>query len=166
MGKAISSTQAEKTSCIPCNIEDVFTVDLRIVSTGNGDVLHMVRADSSFFTTFGEVYFSELHAKTVKAWKMHTVQTQHLAVPVGEILVVLYDARKESSSYGQILELVLGRQNNYKLLCIPPYVWYGFSNRGDQTALICNCTDIPHAPQEAQQKDKEDAAIPYTWANS
>ncbi len=153
----VSSVAVEKSACA---IEGVFTVDLDIFPTPGGAVLHMLREDFSSTHAMAEVYFSEVAAGAVKAWKMHTKQTQMLAVPVGELLVVLYDDRPESPTYKTLLKVLLGREKNYKRLCIPPYVWYGFFNERQEMALICNCTDIPHDPCEARQKSM-DGSIPY-----
>lgn len=112
---------------------------------------------------FGELYFSEIFAGAVKAWKQHSHQTQHFAVPVGQLKVVLFDDREGSATRGQVQEIVLGRPANYRLLRIPPMIWYGFSPVGDQSALICNCADIPHDPTESIHKPVDTMDIPYTW---
>ncbi len=146
-----------------CAIEGVFTVDLRVIPAEKGAVLHMLRADAPFFSRFGEVYFSEIEPNTIKAWKMHQRQTQRLTVPMGLVQVVLFDARPQSPSYGRVDAVFLGREEHYKLLHIPPYIWYGFKNVGKEKALICNCTDMPHEASESCQKAEDDASIPYIW---
>ena len=65
-------------------------------------MLHMLRCDSTEFTEFGECYFSEVFPGVIKAWKRHRYQTQNLAVPVGRILIVIYDDRPNSISFGQL----------------------------------------------------------------
>lgn len=88
------------------------------------------------------MYFSEVEPGCVKAWKCHTRQTQRFAVPVGQLKIVLYDDRPESPTRGRIMEVLLGRPDNYALLQIPPRVWYGFTAAGSVPAVICNCPDI------------------------
>ena len=34
-----------------------------------GSVMHMMRADSPWFSRFGEIYFSTVKSKVVKAWR-------------------------------------------------------------------------------------------------
>src|SRR5438128_1654836 len=69
----------------------VVSPPLRIIADDRGAVLHMLRADSPFFTGFGEVYFSETRSGTVKPWKRHRRMTQRLAVPVGRMLFAILD---------------------------------------------------------------------------
>lgn len=81
------------------------------------------------------MYFSEVEPGCVKAWKCHTRQTQRFAVPVGQLKIVLYDDRPESPTRGRIMEVLLGRPDNYALLQIPPRVWYGFTAAGSVLRL-------------------------------
>ena len=39
---------------------------------------------------FGEVYFSELRPKSIKAWKYHYKMTLNLIVPLGEVKFVFF----------------------------------------------------------------------------
>lgn len=144
-------------------IEGAVALDLKIVPTAGGPVLRMLRADSPLFVGFGEIYFSEVEPGAVKAWKRHSRQTQVFAVPAGLLRIVLYDDRERSPSRGAVRELLLGRPDHYRLLRIPPLVWYGFRAEGDAPALICNCADMPHDPAESQRRDAGDPAIPYRW---
>lgn len=144
-------------------IDGVLLQDLTIVPAEGGPVLRMLRTDSPLYMGFGELYFSEIEPGCIKAWKCHTAQTQHFAVPVGRIKVVLYDARKGSPTRNRMVEILLGRPDQYQLLRIPPEIWYGFTALGDTTALICNCADLPHDPTEALRKDHDSPDIPYHW---
>lgn len=144
-------------------IDGVLLQDLTILPTDGGPVLRMLRADSPLYKGFGELYFSEIEPGKIKAWKCHTVQTQHFAVPVGRIKVVLYDARKGSPTRNRMVEIMLGRPDQYQLLRIPPEIWYGFTALGDTPALICNCADLPHDPAEALRKEHDSPDIPYHW---
>lgn len=144
-------------------IEGVLLQPLRIIPVAGGPVLHMVRSDSPFFSGFGEVYFSEAIPGHVKAWKLHTRQTQLFAVPAGRLRLVLYDDRPASSTRGTVKELCLGRPDDYCLLRIPPGIWYGFAALGSEKALLCNCADMPHDPTESRHCDPDSPEIPYAW---
>lgn len=143
---------------------------LAIIPTQGGPVLHMLRPGAALFANFsrnfGEVYFSEILPGHVKAWKRHTRQTQHFAVPVGQITIVLYDDRESSPTRSSLRELTLGRPDHYGLLRIPVDVWYGFACRGNAPALICNCVDIPHDPRESITLPASTPSIPYQWQGS
>ena len=144
-------------------IKDVTLTELKQFSDERGSVLHMLRNDDPTFTSFGECYFSEVLPGVVKAWKFHHAQTQHLAVPVGRIKIVIFDDRKSSSSRGNIQVIELGRPESYFRLKIPPKLWYGFTCISDKPSLLVNCVDIPHDPQDSQIRVENDVSIPYEW---
>ena len=98
------------------NIEGVEIIALKIINNEDGDTLHILRNDSYMFKKFGECYFSELNSSSIKAWKKHKLQTQNLVVPVGLISIVIYDDRKNSNSYKKLLNVKLGKHENYNLL--------------------------------------------------
>lgn len=148
---------------LPSPIEGVWSVPLRVIPTDGGNVLHMIRADSPYFTGFGEMYFSEVLPGGIRAWKCHTRQRQLFAVPVGQMQVVLYDDRPTSPTCGAFAEYVLGRPTGYALLGIAPGVWYGFRAVGDGPALLANCADMPHDPEEALRLPHDTPCIPYVW---
>lgn len=158
----------EKMTAQDVGIAGALLQQLKIILAEGGPVLHMLRPDSpllpDFSKGFGEIYFSEVLPGHVKAWKRHTRQTQHFAVPSGLLKIVLYDDRPDSETRGVLCELALGRPEHYGLLRIPVNVWYGFTAMGDGPALICNCADIPHDPAEGQRLPADDPSIPYTWS--
>ena len=144
-------------------IEGVTFTKLRQIDDERGAVLHMFRSDAPEFTRFGECYFSEVHPGSIKAWKRHRIQTQNLAVPVGRIRLVIFDDRKQSTTRGQVQENELGRPDAYLRIQIPPDLWYGFRCIGTTTALLANCTDLPHDPLESEVSPINDPMVPYKW---
>ena len=145
------------------DIEGIHLFELKQILDERGSVFHMLRNDDSVFMNFGEIYFSEVVPGAVKAWKYHRMQTQNLAVPIGQIRVVIYDDRKTSSTRGNIQVLELGRPDSYLRLTIPPGLWYGFACIGETPALLANCADMPHDPSESERKSESDPSIPYNW---
>lgn len=143
-------------------IQDVIFESRKVIADDKGDVRHMLKCSDEVFKQFGEVYFSFIKPHCVKAWKKHLKQTQHFSVPVGNVKVVIYDDREHSSTYQQREDYMLG-SDRHQILCIPPQVWYGFCSMDDKQALIVNCTDLPHDPDECVRKDCRDTSIPYQW---
>lgn len=131
-----------------------------IVPAMGGPVLHLLRGPGLNDLAKGEIYFSEVLPGCIKAWKRHRRQTQNFAVPCGRLLLALYDDRPDSPSRGVCLTLELGRPDAWGLLRIPPMLWYGFAAVGCQPALICNCADLPHDPDEAERLPLDADAIP------
>ena len=144
-------------------IEGVIVKPLKQITDNRGSVLHMIRRDSELLNEFGEIYFSEIQPGTVKAWKLHKDKTQNLTVPINRIRLVIYDSRSKSRTHGEIVEYEIGRPNNYKLIHIPPMLWYGFQAIVEQTALIANCSDQPHRSGESETLPANSNLIPYQW---
>ena len=144
-------------------IEGVIIQPLKQIADKCGPVLHMLKNDSRLFKQFGEVYFSEIHSGLVKAWKRHKKQSQNLVVPLGEIWLVIYDDRPNSNTHRKIAQYKLGRPKDYRLIHIPPMLWYGFQGIGDQTSMIANCTDLSHDPEEMESLSADTSQIPYQW---
>lgn len=136
---------------------------LREIADERGAVLHMLRADSSDFVGFGEVYFSEVRPGVVKGWKLHEQQTQVFAVPAGRMRMVFFDDRVGSASRGKVQVIDLGRPDSYLRLKVPPGLWYGFGCLGDVPALLANCADMLHDPTESRSLPLDDQSIPYAW---
>lgn len=143
-------------------IEGVIIEPLKQFIDERGRVMHMMRADSPLFIKFGEIYFSIVNPGMIKAWKRHLKMTQHFAVPIGMVKLVLYDKRKDSTTKGRIKVFKIG-ENNYCLIRIPPLLWYGFQGISSTPALIANCTDLAHDPMEAEQLEPLTEQIPYHW---
>ena len=131
-------------------IDGLIVTPLREIADARGSVLHMLRADAPEFTTFGECYFSEIRPGVIKAWKRHRRQAQNMAVPVGRVRFVVYDARESSPSRGRVDVIELGRPDAYLRLHIPPMLWYGFTCVAAAASLVANCVDIPHDPTESE----------------
>lgn len=145
-------------------IDGVIIQELKQIVDERGKVMHMLRNDSTLFMKFGEIYFSTINSGTVKAWKRHLKMTQHFAVPVGKIKLVICDYRKSSTGYGKVEVVILG-EDDYYLVRIPPLVWYGFKGISSIPALIANCTDLPYDPDEVEQIDPYDKRVSYNWGD-
>ena len=127
-----------------------------------GMVLHVMKCTSPWFEKFGEVYFSVVNPGVVKGWKLHKKMTQHFIVPVGELSLVLFDDREESSTRGIVQEIKLSLEN-YQLVKIPPRIWYAIKATSSVPALLTNCADITHDPEETINLGLDNNVIPYKW---
>jgi len=144
-------------------IDGVIIKPLKKIPDERGMIMHMLRNDDPEFVKFGEIYFSVVHPQVIKAWHIHTKMTLHYAVIKGLIKLVLYDDRKDSETRGELMEIFTG-DNNYALITIPPMVWNGFKGIGTESAIVGNCSDIPHDPDEIKRMSPTDnSIIPYSW---
>ena len=70
---------------------------------------------------------------------------------------------KNSITKNQINMFEINRDQNYKLLTIPPNIWYGFSCLGSIRSLIVNCCYHPHNPKKYSFSDIKNDVIPFNW---
>lgn len=143
-------------------IDGVIVTPLRQIIDERGKVMHMLREDSPVFDRFGEIYFSCTHPGVIKAWHLHKKMTLNYAVIYGEIKFVIYDDRVGSETRGQIQELFISPEN-YCLVTVPPLVWNGFKGIGTRTAIVANCANLAHEPDEIERKPPFESSIPYDW---
>lgn len=143
-------------------IEGVKIIPLKKIVDERGVVMHMLKATDPHFEQFGEIYFSSIFPNAIKAWHLHTKMTLNYAVIVGNIKLVLYDKREDSSTYGQLQEIFMG-DDNYILVQIPPGILNGFKAVGNQRAIVANCATHPHDPDEIIRIDPFDKKINYNW---
>jgi len=148
---------------VKSEISGVEITPLKQIEDHRGAVLHMLRVDSPVFQQFGEVYFSEVNPGKIKAWKRHRKITQNINLPIGRLKLVLFDNRLDSPSAGKLEIHILGRPDNYYLITIPPMIWYGFQCISAMSALIVNCANLPHDPDESEIADLNTANIPFSW---
>ena len=145
-------------------IQDLKVTPLRIIEDDRGSVMHMLRLDDPHFEKFGEIYFSNTRPNTIKAWKRHKRMTLNIAVPIGRVRLVAYDDRAESKSYKNVDAFILGPDDQYALITIPPLIWFGFQNIGSTDALLANCATIAHETNEAEQRGLDDAPLEFDWS--
>jgi len=144
-------------------IKGVKIKPLKKITDERGFIMHMLRNDDKEFKKFGEIYFSQVYPGIVKGWHLHIKMTLNYAVVKGMIKLVLFDVRDNSSTKGKLMEIFIG-DNNYQLVTIPPGVWNGFKGIGTETAIVANCSDIPHNPQEIKRMAPiKNDLIEYNW---
>ena len=142
-------------------IEGVIVSNLMIINHEKGDIFHVIRNFDNGFIDFGEVYISFINFNEIKAWKKHLKMTCNFIVPKGEILIVLVDLRKKSSTLGKINEFKLSPKNYFRLT-IPPGICYGFKGFTESNMLI-NIADIVHNPKEQINYTSKEININYNW---
>lgn len=145
-------------------IEGVKTKQLRLIPDERGWLLEILRCDDEFFTKFGQVYLTTAYPDVVKAWHMHKIQTDNFTCIHGMMKVVLYDARKDSRTFGEINEFFIGDKNPM-LISVPPFVYHGFKSIGNKTTFFLSVPTEPYnytEPDEYRLPPDTDK-IPYKW---
>lgn len=143
-------------------IAGVEVIEKKQIKDERGMVMHMIRSDSPEFESFGEVYFSVVNPGVIKGWKLHRIISQNLVVPYGSVNFVLYDNRPGSQTFGNIQQIKIGR-DDYKLLHIPPGIWYAFSNLSSEPSIITNCATHVHDMSEVEVLPLANDTIPFNF---
>lgn len=144
-------------------INEVLVIPLKKICDERGMIMHMLKSSDPHFKKFGEIYFATARPGVIKGWHEHTKQTQFYAVVKGMIKLVLCDNRPKSATYKEIVELFVG-DDNYELVCIPPGVINGYKAISADTAIVANCSDLPHDPKEMLRYDPHGDKVAYKWA--
>jgi len=132
-------------------IYGVRSFSLKRFFDARGAVLRIMRRNDEFFRQFGEVYCSYVRPNCVKGWHLHKKMTLNYVVISGSIELVLFDARRQSSTHMTKQVITLG-ESNYQLVRIPPGIWNGFKSKDDSRgAFVINVADFPHDPNEIQR---------------
>ena len=145
-------------------IEGVRTKNLKVVPDERGWLMELMRSDWDVFEKFGQVYLTTMYPGVVKAWHYHKKQTDHMICIKGMLKLVLYDARKSSSTYKEVNEIFFGERKPL-LVKIPPLIYHGFKAIGGETAYDIN---VPTQPYNYKEPDEfrlppDTKQIPYDW---
>ena len=143
-------------------IQGVKIIKKKVLSDDRGKILHMLKKTDKEFIKFGEIYFSFVFPKKIKAWHIHKKMTLNYVAIFGRIKLVLFDDRKNSKSNGVIEEIFLSNKNHF-LISIPPKIWNGFCSADNKLAILANCSNIPHNKKEILRINYNDPKIPYNW---
>jgi dTDP-4-dehydrorhamnose 3,5-epimerase len=145
-------------------IEGVQIKELDVISDERGWLMEILRCDDDIFKQFGQVYLSTAYPGVVKGWHYHKKQTDNFTCVHGMMKVALYDARDDSSTCKNLMELFIGDKNPV-LISVPPGVYHGFKGIGTQTAFFVSIPTLPYnydEPDEYRLPPDTDE-IPYDW---
>lgn len=143
-------------------INGVVIAPLKKIPDERGTIMHMLKRTDPHFEEFGEIYFTTIHPGAIKGWHSHTKLILNYCVISGNVKLVLYDARENSPTKGEIQEIFMG-EDNYVLVKIPVGIVSGFKAIGGKTAMLANCANLPHDPTETIRIDPFTKDIPYNW---
>ena len=124
-------------------IKDVQIKPLKALRDERGFLMEILRSDEEIYEKFGQAYVTVVKPRIIKGWHYHKLQTDHFVGLKGSPKVVLYDARKDSPTFGVINEYVIGFENPL-LIKIPTLVYHAFMAVGKEEAMILNIPTLPY----------------------
>jgi dTDP-4-dehydrorhamnose 3,5-epimerase len=88
-------------------------------------------------------YLFAIRPGIAKGWGLHKEHEDRYFVIAGEMEVVLYDPRPESSTYKKICRVVLSADRP-RLMNVPRNVWHADYNFGDTDVVVVNFPTIQY----------------------
>lgn len=114
------------------------------------------------FTPRAQVSAALSYPGTIKAVHYHRRQTD-LWTPVrGQLQVVLFDLRLESSTFGRVNTIYAGEWRPWRLR-IPPGVGHGYKVVSTEPALMIYATDRFYDPDDEGRIPYNDPDLNYDW---
>jgi dTDP-4-dehydrorhamnose 3,5-epimerase len=100
-----------------------------------------------------------------KGWNLHKLHDDRYCLLQGEMELVLYDVRPDSSTCGLVSRIVLS-EHHRRLVSVPKFVWHADVNIGQRD---CVATNFPTSPYDHADPDKyrlplDTPLIPYSLA--
>ena len=109
-------------------------------------------------------YMFTVRPGVTKGWGLHKLHEDRYFVIAGEIELVLYDPRPESSTYGKIAKVYLSGSRP-GLVNVPKFVWHADRNIGTSDAVVINFPTIQydHANPDKYRLPLDTDLIPHKF---
>lgn len=144
-------------------IEGVVVKELTTHTDDRGFFREIIRVGDDFFGEgFGQWSHSLMYPGVVKAWHIHKVQVDWWYVGSGVLKAVLHDTRKDSASCGETMEILMGENQQAKVLRIPPGVAHGCKCLLGPVNLFY-VTSRVYDPSDEGRIPHDDPGIGYDW---
>jgi dTDP-4-dehydrorhamnose 3,5-epimerase len=111
-----------------------------------------------------QVFQSVLQPGQISGWHVHRVTTDRIFVNQGLIKIVLFDARKGSSTRGAVNVRCQGEQRP-ALVVVPPGVWHGVQNVDCRPSALLNLVDKAYSYEQPDhyRLPLDSPEIPYRF---
>jgi dTDP-4-dehydrorhamnose 3,5-epimerase len=148
-------------------IEGVLMHKMRNVMKDNGYLTEIFREEWEEGAEIKHIFQETLNPGEITAWHCHQNTTDRLFASLGSLKIVLYDARKESSTRGLLNVFRVGTAHPH-LIVVPPGIWHGVMNIGPEISLIVNITDkvYEYESPDHWRLDEDTDQIPYSFRKS
>jgi dTDP-4-dehydrorhamnose 3,5-epimerase len=146
-------------------IDGVGLIEVRNVIRDSGHLTEVLRRDwFGADVEIDQVFQITLSPHGVSAWHVHLDTTDRLFVNAGQVKIVLYDARPESPTHGQVNEFRLGERRP-GLVIVPPGVWHGIKNLDQTESRVLNLVDVAYTYEDPDhwRLPADTEQIPYSF---
>jgi dTDP-4-dehydrorhamnose 3,5-epimerase len=146
-------------------IHGVQVRSIRSVITDNGFLTEIWRADWALdLGGATQIFQRVLSANSLSAWHVHLRTTDRLFCGAGEMLLVLFDARRSSPTYQAVAEYRFG-EHRPSVVSIPPGVVHGVKALGDAAATLINTVDNAYCYEQPDhyRLPPDSLEVPYKF---
>lgn len=129
-----------------------------------GYFMEILRNDDKLLSKFGQSAISLTYPGVIKAFHWHKKQDDFFFVASGEAMVVLYDRRENSPSYGKT-QVIFAGESKPLLIFIPKGIAHGYKALGEKHVLMFyHMTESYDAKNPDEQRiDPHDEKIGFNW---
>ncbi|KSV88327.1 dTDP-4-dehydrorhamnose 3,5-epimerase family protein [Sinorhizobium sp. GL28] len=112
-------------------------------------------------------YVFTIRPGMVKGWGLHKQHEDRYFVLSGELELVLFDPRPESSTCGKICKVYLSG-NRPRLVNVPKFVWHADRNIGSSDVVVVNFPTIQydHSNPDKYRLPIDTDLIPYSFGDA
>ena len=123
----------------------------------------IIRCTDDFFSEgFGQWSHSLMFDGVTKAWHYHRIQTDWWYFGSGVIRVGLYDLRKNSPTYKQTMDFLMGDLQPAQVIKIPPEIAHGCQTVQGPVHLFY-ITSHEYDPNDEYRIPYNDPEIDFDW---
>lgn len=132
-------------------------------SDERGFFREIIRVNDDFFNeSFGQWSHSLMFNNVIKAWHYHLIQTDWWYVVSGVLRVGMCDLRKESSTYKQTMDLLMGDFQPAQVIKIPPGIAHGCKTIQGPVHLFYITSHV-YNPEDEIRIPYNDPEIDFDW---
>lgn len=119
------------------SIHDVVVHTPPVHADHRGELVEMYTTPEFWKEDFAYAYQTSIRPGMLKGWFAHEKKLDRYHIVRGELLVLLYDGRKDSPTCGVVQKLLLSDRSARQVL-IPQEVWHLSLNVGQDDAILVN----------------------------
>lgn len=125
-------------------IDGVRTKRLAVHVDHRGRVFEIVNHDTDYWDEpIVHTYVFTVRPQQIKGWGLHETKRDRYCIVAGEMLVVLWDGREGSPTFGLSQRVLLTREG-VQMLTIPVGVWHIDLNVGTDECVVVNHPTRPY----------------------
>lgn len=144
-------------------IEGVKIKLLKVNLDKRGDFRELLRFNEGLLDKIAQVSIGRTLPGVIKAFHWHKNQDDIFYVLKGNIRVVLYDPRENSTTKGITQELFLGESYTPQALFVPRGIFHGYQVIGEKEVEVLYIMNQVYDPSDEHRISYNDPSIGFNW---